>query len=142
MITNTQYFGSKAHTPEQEVAFADLISRIENLIDDAVSAGRYVQQIDPDTGSEISGSRGGAGDGGFRLPTSTTGRSLSSHKEAKAIDIYDPLEELDTWLNEFESGDGGNSKLQAHGLYREAPHSTPGWCHLQSRPASRRTFTP
>lgn len=144
IITLSQYFGSKVHSADQEAAFTDLILRVENLVGEAAAVGAFERRIDPDTGSEISGSRGGAGDGGFRLPTAMTGKSMSSHKEAKAVDIYDPMDELDGWLNEFETGEGENSKLKAHGLYREAPSSTAGWTHLTTRaPGSgRRTFTP
>jgi len=105
--------------------------------------------IDPDTGTEISGARGGAGDGGFRLQTATTGKSNSSHKDAKGVDDYDKDDAFDKWLDQFEvpmpnGQPGGNSKLEEYGLYREHPSTTPTWCHLTTRaPASgRRTFYP
>ena len=144
MITNEQYFGAKPHTDEHEKTAWKLLQLVNKLIDEAVSVGAFERTIDPDTGSEISGSKGGAGDGGFRLPTATTGKALSSHKEARGVDVFDPGNDLDAWLNEFEGDNGANSKLQAYGLYREAPHATPGWCHLTSRaPGSgRRTFVP
>src|SRR3990167_2561276 len=103
-ISLEQYFGAKPHTAEHEAIFADLIERVNNLVEEAIAAGRFTRRIDPDTGTEISGSRGGAGDGGFRLPTSTTGKGLSSHKEAKAVDVYDPDNALDEYLDEFETG--------------------------------------
>jgi hypothetical protein len=100
--------------------------------------------IDPDTGTEISGSRRGRGDGGFRLETSTTGRAFSAHKEARAVDDYDPDNAFDRWLNEFEFGEGQNDKLEEHGLYREHPQSTNTWCHLTTRapPSGKRTYYP
>ena len=145
MITIEQYFREKPRTDEHETAAVDLLERVNALIDEAVVAGAFKRTIDPDTGTEISGSRGGAGDGGFRLPNATTGKSLSSHKEAKGVDVFDPYEQLDDWLTAFEhDGSGGNSKLEEYGLYREAPGATPGWTHLTTRaPGSgRRTFNP
>lgn len=144
MITLAQYFGAKPHTPDQEYAANDLLRRVEALVLDYANETGHKAYIDPDTGTEISGSKGGAGDGGFRLPTATTGRPLSSHREAKGVDRYDPREELDDWLDEFEGSNGQNTMLERHGLYREAPQATPGWCHLTTRaPGSgRRTFIP
>lgn len=132
MIGLAQYFGAKPHTPEQTAAALDLLTRASAIC----NAVGYEAPIDPDTGSQISGSRGGAGDGGFRLPTATTGRGLSSHKEARGVDLYDPENQLDERITD--------ELLEAHGLYREHPDSTPGWCHLTTRaPGSgRRTFRP
>lgn len=144
VITAAQYFGAKAHSQDEAARAADLLQRVNALLDDAAADGAHVGEVDPDTGSEISGSKGGAGDGGFRLPTSTTGSARSSHKEARAVDVYDPAGRLDDWLDTFEHGVGDNTKLAEHGLYREAPSHTPGWCHLTTRaPGSgRRTFNP
>lgn len=145
MITIEQYFGNKAHTHEQEDCATQLLYRVNQLANEAFAAGAFLWETDPDTGTEISGSPGGAGDGGFRLPTSTTGTPTSSHREARAVDVYDPHGMLDDWLTTFEhDGAGGNSKLEQYGLYREAPHSTVHWCHLTTRaPGSgRRTFNP
>jgi hypothetical protein len=141
MITIAQYFGAKAHSVEQLELAADLLERVDLLTEKAIAAGAFERDIDPDTGSEISGARGGAGDGGFRLPGSTTGTPNSSHKEAKAVD---PFGKLDEWLDGFEHGVGDNSMLHDCGLYREAPGSTPGWCHLSTRAphSGRRTFNP
>ena len=80
----------------------------------------------------------------FQAKTSTTGSANSSHKQAKAVDVYDASDRLDEWLDQFEVGNGDNTMLAEHGLYREAPGSTPTWTHLSTRaPASgRRTFVP
>lgn len=144
MITKEQYFGAKPHSPEQEAAAEDLIERVNALIDEAEAAGAFSRNTDPDTGSEISGSKGGAGDGGFRLPTSTTGSKKSSHKEATGVDVYDSTDRLDEWLDTFDDDDGENEMLEKHGLYRESPNWTVGWTHLSTRPpgSGRRTFTP
>lgn len=142
MISRQEYF-QKPHSPEQAAAADDLLARVEALRMDAEKNG-IARRVDPDTGCDISGSKGGDGDGGFRTPSSTTGAATSAHKAAKAVDVCDPGDELDTWLDQFEDGQGGNSKLEQYGLYRERPSKTPGWCHLQTRvPASgHRTFQP
>ena len=144
MITLETYFQAKPHDAEQEIMADDLLVRVNALIDEAVAAKAFTHAVCPNTGTEISGSKGGTGDGGFRLPTATTGSARSSHKEAKAIDVYDQKDNLDTYLHRFEHGVGANTKLEEHGLYREAPASTPTWCHLTTRaPGSRkRTFNP
>lgn len=144
MITLEQYFQAKPHDAEQEILADDLLVRVNELIDRAVRDGGFTRNVCPNTGSEISGSKGGAGDGGFRLSTSTTGSARSSHKEAKAVDVYDSSGRLDDWLDQYEVGDGDNTVLAEHGLYREHPDSTAGWCHLTTRaPGSgRRTFHP
>lgn len=136
MITFDQYFGSKAHTSEQSENATSLLRSVNRLLDEAAAGGGYHFSVDCDTGSYISGSKSGAGDGGFRLPDSTTGSNLSAHKEARGIDIYDPHDTLDDWLTD--------AILANFGLYREHPSSTPGWCHLTTRPpkSKRRTFLP
>jgi hypothetical protein len=132
MITSQQYFQAKPHTPEQEALAADLLERVEKL-GDAVA---WDWPVCPNTGTSVSGSKGGQGDGGFRLSTATTGAPNSSHKEARAVDVYDPKNELDDLVTD--------ALLSAYGLYREAPESTPGWCHLTTRApkSGHRTFIP
>ena len=144
MITSEQYFQGKPHDAEDEITASDMLTRVNELIDEAERLLAFRRAICPNTGSEVSGSKGGAGDGGFRLATSTTGSAKSSHKEAKAVDIYDPGGHLDDWLDDFEQPGGGNTMLEEHGLYREHPNATEGWCHLTTRaPGSgRRTFNP
>lgn len=135
MITSEQYFQGKPHSPEQSAAAHDLLERVNALLDEAELAGVKIK-VCPNTGTEISGSKGGSGDGGFRLQTSTTGRGKSSHKEARGVDVYDPENAIDDWLTD--------ELLEAHGLFRESPEATPHWCHLTTRaPGSgRRTFQP
>jgi hypothetical protein len=144
MITLEQYFGKKPHTDADEKNAQFLIARVNCLLIEAESSGVIKLVIDPDTGSYISGSKGGAGDGGFRLSDSATGRAKSSHKEAKGIDIYDPQGKLDKWLDSFEKPNGVNKKLEMYSLYREHASATPRWCHLQTRApkSGRRTFYP
>ena len=143
MIRLEQYF-AKPHTKAQEDAAADLLERRNALRQEFYAATGREPDINPNTGSEISGSRGGDGDGGFRLPSSRTGAQNSSHKEARGIDDYDPDNAFDTWLDKFEHGDGDNTMLEKHGLHREHPSRTFSWVHLTTRPpgSGRRTFFP
>ena len=143
MITAEQYFQGKPHDAEQDILAEDLLARVNALLEQAAAAGVTVL-LCPNTGTQISGSKGGTGDGGFRLPTSTTGSPHSSHKTAQGVDVYDPGGALDDWLDDFEVGVGDNVKLAEHGLYREAPSATSTWCHLTTRPppSKRRTFHP
>lgn len=143
MISIVQYF-AKPHLDSQEKRAADLLERVERLKQEFYSDTGRLPDIDPDTGNEISGTHGGDGDGGFRLPSSKTGAPNSSHKEACAVDCSDQLDTFDNWLDQFEHDDGGNYMLEKHGLYREHPSSTKSWVHLTTRPpgSGRRTFVP
>jgi hypothetical protein len=140
MISVEEYFGIKGKHPDctqpRRTNAVQLLSRVNTLLMRAAEEGAYLWVEDPDTGSCISGSRGGSGDGGFRLSTATTGRPGSSHKEGQGVDVYDPDNDLDEWITD--------EILEQSGLYREHPDHTPGWCHLQTRaPGSgRRTFLP
>jgi hypothetical protein len=166
VITTAQYFRNpttgeaRPHTTEQEAAADDLLTRRNALRQEWMDETGETCPIDQDTGCEISGSKGGAGDGGFRLDSATTGTGHSSHKilyvqkpdgtwiksdAAQAgVDDFDPKDAFDRWLDQFEDGHGGNSKLEEYGLYREHPDDTPGWCHLTTRAphSGHRTFKP
>ena len=145
-VTLEQYFHDprtgidKPHTLEQRALADELLDRVNALLQAydqwRLSQGLAPAPICPHTGCYISGSPGGAGDGGFRLPSSSTGASTSSHKEARAVDVWDPSGDLDAWAND--------ERLTQYALYREHPDATKGWCHLTTRaPGSgRRTFQP
>jgi hypothetical protein len=140
VISLEEYFGIKGKHPDctqqRRANAVQLMSRVNTLLARAAEDGAYEWEVDPDTGTNISGTRGGAGDGGFRLSTSTTGAPGSAHKEAQAVDIYDPDGALDEWITD--------EVLQQCGLYREHPAQTMGWCHLQTRApkSGNRTFYP
>lgn len=135
MIRREEYFQAKPHSEEQEAAARALLDKVNELLDWA-RLGGFMGPIDPDTGTQISGSKGGAGDGGFRLSQATTGRPGSKHKSAHAVDVYDPGDVLDRIISDAD--------LERFGLYREHPDDTPGWCHLQDVPpgSGKRTFKP
>jgi len=162
MMTVAQYFGIKPHSEAQEAAALDLLGKRNALRVEWMQATGRTCPIDPDTGTELSGSRGGAGDGGFRLTTATTGKVGSSHKclpadkpDGAGVDDFDgPDNAFDTWLDQFEVlmpdglSEGGNTKLEEYGLYREHPDYTQagpnGWAHLQTRApiSGKRTYKP
>jgi hypothetical protein len=142
MITREQYFGPKPHTKEHAGAAEDLLVRVNTMLSEEFA---WHFPIDHDTGTPISGARNGNGDGGFRLPAATTGRTASSHKEARGVDVYDPENWLDNQLSRHDEAEGrGNKVLEKYGLYREAPQCTITWCHLSTRPppSGKRTFYP
>lgn len=143
MISTEDYF-RKPHNVTQRLDAEVLLRTVRAMVNEAVEDGAFAWKADPDTACCISGSQGGDGDGGFRTPGSRTGGPGSAHRAAMAVDVFDPEDRLDRWLDRFEGENGQNSKLAEHGLYREAPGATPGWCHLQTRaPGSgRRTFNP
>ena len=136
MITLQDYFGDKPHPTEYNLNALTLLYRVNNLLAAYTTDTGKLPEINPITGSQVSGSKGG--DGGFRLPTSTTGSSKSAHKQGMAIDLVDHDQHLDKWL------DAKPDALIKYDLYREESASTPNWCHLSSRKplSGKRTFKP
>ena len=136
MITLQEYFSDKPHPNEYNLNALTLLYRVNNLIAAYTTDTGKLPEINPITGSQVSGSKGG--DGGFRLPTSTTGSSKSAHKLGMAIDLVDHDQHLDNWI------DKNPDALIKYDLYREASASTPNWCHLSTRKplSGKRTFIP
>jgi len=132
MITIQQYFNGRPHTAQQSSDAMDLLSAVNALLAHYSADEGIELPINPHTGDLISGQN----EGGFRLPDCPQGSLHSSHKEAKAVDVYDPSDDLDTYIND--------EILTKYNLYRESPKETRSWCHLTTRaPGSRhRTFLP
>lgn len=87
--------------------------------------------VNPITGSIVSGETLG----GFRPKDCPIGAEKSSHKNAEGVDLYDPLGEIDAWLQAHASS------LRPYGLYFEHPKATPRWSHWTVRaPKSKRLF--
>lgn len=59
-----------------------------------------------------------------------------NHEKSLAIDIADPHDHLDAWLND--------QRLESYGLWREHPADTISWVHVQTVPpkSGARTFKP
>lgn len=135
MITVAQYFGEFLDHPDalevRKEAAATLLERVNALLFAYEASDRKVP-INPHTGTQVSGVEFG----GFRPQSCPQGAPHSSHKEGGGVDVYDPQNRLDDWLND--------DILAAFDLYREHPDSTQGWCHLTTRrpPSGHRTFLP
>lgn len=134
-ITAEHYFKAYADHPEitDEIrANAEtLLGRVDLLLDECVSMG-WEPTINPATGTYISGQD----NGGWRPQACPIGAPSSSHKTGSGVDVADGDGELDKLITD--------ELLTRHGLYREHPESTPGWCHLTTRApkSGRRTFYP
>lgn len=131
MITTSQYFINREASNDIRAAAIYFLLKVNKLLEAANDAGVDIP-INPKTGSQISGTT----EGGFRLCTCTQGAPNSSHREGRGVDLYDPHNALDNWLDD--------AKLEQYGLFREHPDATPLWCHLTDRPphSGKRTFLP
>lgn len=131
MVILEQYFGSHAHTAEHVANAEILLKRVNALIQAYIASGGKPAK-NPRTESIISG----VTFGGFRPQDCPQGAKDSPHKVAMGIDIFDPENALDRWIND--------ATLIKFDLYREHPDYTKGWCHLQTRPvkSGRRSYIP
>jgi len=135
VITIDQYFGIYANHPDagpgMYASAEKMLERVNALLSQAESEG-VTLQTNPNTNSQVSGET----NGGFRPQDCPIGAAKSSHKQARAVDVFDPRNDLDSWVTD--------EILTAHGLYREHPDDTPRWCHLSDKaPGSgKRTFHP
>jgi len=138
VITLDEYFTNpttgevKPHSEAQDEAARDLLIRVIALCTNVM----WHWPESPNTGTCISGSKGGDGDGGFRAANSKTGGPGSRHRSARAVDVYDPGGSLNKRIDD--------ALLEQFGLYRESPDYTPTWCHLETGgpKSGRRTYTP
>lgn len=131
MISLNDYFGPWEGTPAEH-AYADLLlERVNALLIEAEAHGVELD-INPVTKTYVAGEQYG----GFRPESCTVGAVHSSHKLARAVDVFDPRNTLDNWITD--------SWLEEFGLYREAPSATNRWCHLTDKPpgSGKRTFFP
>jgi len=138
MITLLQYFGDKKH-PIDHLANANItLAQVNLCLDKAKQDGCYADWIDPDTNTQISGSKGGSGDGGYRTADSRTGGPSSSHRSARGVDIFDPNRTLAQWCVH------NTQTLADLGLWCEDFRYTPGWCHFQTIPpkSGTRVYVP
>lgn len=135
MISKADYFkaydGHKDITPAIEENAEKLLDRVNRLLDECEGMG-WKPRINPATGTMISGQK----NGGWRPPEVPIGSPNSAHKQGRAVDVADADGSLDNLISD--------GMLVRHGLYRESPEETKGWCHLTDRaPGSgRRTFMP
>lgn len=123
-ILLSQYFNNKPHSIRHEANANLTLAQVNLCHAYAAEDGKYEYWIDPDTGTQISGSRGGTGGGGFRL-MDEAGAIHSAHKDACAIDTFDPHRIYAQWCLDNQA------KLKELGLYMEDPRWTGGWVHQQ-----------
>jgi hypothetical protein len=135
MISIEEYFGKWiTHPDATRLCKSDavvMLSKVNALLAAAEADGVSVK-TNPKTGSRVSGETLG----GFRPQNAAQGSSKSKHKTGHAVDVYDPTNALDDWLDD--------ATLAGFELYREHPDDTRSWCHLQDvAPGSKaRTFKP
>lgn len=135
MISLVDYFGpwedSSDATDECHQAAQEMLDKVNPLLEEAEANGVELE-MNPKTGTLVSGKTYG----GFRPQDCPEGAPHSSHKEGRAVDVYDPHGALDRWVSDLI--------LEKFDLYREHPADTSGWCHLSDKaPGSgKRTFHP
>lgn len=134
MITLADYFagypGHAGITTEHRANAEQLLVKVNAVLTEIVAIGAAKLDINPKTGSLISGSR----NGGWRPRECQEGAEKSSHKEGRGVDVFDPDGDIDMALTD--------ARLAKHGLYREHPSQTRFWCHLTDRAprSGKRTF--
>jgi hypothetical protein len=137
MISLTDYIGGHEASPDwtsdRQAAAEVMLEKVNPLLEEAEANGVELE-MNPKTKDLIGGQFHGYG--GFRPQDCPQGAPHSSHKEGRAVDVYDPHGDLDRWITDL--------MLEKHGLYREHPADTPTWCHLSDRapPSEKRTFHP
>lgn len=122
MITLDQYFGKWLHhpdaTPERVANAEKLLDAVADLMGLATT-DNVEFPINPQTGSQVSGEQYG----GFRPQSCTIGAPASAHKQALAVDLFDPCGAIDDWCMLHLP------KLKEIGIYMEHPSATPSWAH-------------
>lgn len=137
MISLRQYFGKWIDHPdvnlERRLNAEALLAACAKLEAYAVADG-VVFPTNPATGSGVSGQTYG----GFRPQSCPQGAPNSSHKEGKAVDRYDPKNEIDAWCMD------NLCRLEECGIYIEHPDATDGWSHwtIRAPNSRRRVFYP
>lgn len=133
MITLDEYFGKWKGTEEQIHNAVILLGRVNKLHDHLVSKG-VTFPYNPVTKSLVSGEKYG----GFRPQSCPIGAPQSAHKDGKAIDLYDPLNEIDDAIL------ADPDILVQFDLYIEHPEATDTWSHWSSKPpkSGKRIFYP
>ena len=132
MITIREYFGPHKPDAARHVAQArELLAAVTPLLEAARGNGVELP-VNPKTGTLVSGEMWG----GYRTQACTIGALASAHKTGEAVDVYDPVGALDTWITD--------ERLERYELYREHPEATLGWSHLSTRApkSGSRTFRP
>ena len=141
-ITASEYFAAYIDHPaltdeirmNADTLLEKLNARMEEMEASTVAFETNTHEGTPHFGTFISGQ----GNGGWRPPECLIGALHSRHKQGKACDVKDANGQADAYWDDHPGG------LAAHGMAREDPGSTDGWCHMQDGlPASgHETFIP
>jgi len=140
MISKADYLGiyakSKDLTPTILANIDHLLNRVNRLMQTAMTDG-VMFRINPDTKSQVAGQK----NGGFREQCCAIGAPASAHKLGMAVDVYDPFNQIDNWLN---TSPVAKVEYESLGLYFEAQEATNGWSHWSIKPpaSGRRFFKP
>jgi hypothetical protein len=137
MITLLQYVGVHEGSPDwtqaRKANAGKLLAACASL-EVEMARGGVSFPDNPKTRNGISGQTFG----GFRPQNCQQGAPNSSHKEALAVDRYDPRGEIDNWCMAHQD------RLAMHGVYIEHPSATPGWSHwtIRAPKSGNRVFYP
>jgi hypothetical protein len=137
-FTTSDYFGKWLGHPDMTLEVhqnaEDLLQRVNLVCEICDLEGGIEFLLNPKTNSYVSGAQYG----GFRPQDTSIGAPSSSHKQGKAVDIYDPKGEIADWCLKHLA------VLTEHGLYMEHPSKTVGWAHLTTRAprSGKRVFYP
>ncbi len=143
-ITLDHYLGPHKDNPAARatvvLANAAATIALANALCEAAQADGVALEDNPATGNAISGN----GNGGIRPPDSTVGASGSKHKDANAVDRYDPKRSLMKWVLANPSKVTEVAEKLGAEIAFEHPQWTRSWCHIQRiLPGSRnRVFVP
>jgi len=129
MISKQQYIGpyakSKDLTPPILANIDQLLRAVNSLMQTGMADG-VTFQVNPDTKSQV----GGQKNGGFREQCCTIGAPASAHKLGMAIDLYDPFNQIKSWL---VNSPIAKSEYEHLDLYFEHPSATNGWVHISTK---------
>lgn len=138
-ISKKDYLGSYVNSPDLtpvRLANMDRLLTKVNKLQAIMLADGVRFSVNTKTKSNV----GGSGNGGFRSQNCPVGAPHSAHKDCLAVDIYDPDNKIDAWLNEARN----LHILEELGMYFEAMIATPTWSHWSIHPpkSGRRFFLP
>lgn len=137
MISKQDYLGIHSKSADLTTERLANIDRLLTAVNRLMMLGikeNITFKINKNTSSQVSGETFG----GFRPQSCTIGATHSAHKEGLAVDIYDPIEDVDTWL---KTSDDARDLYEQLGLYFEHSDYTRGWSHWGlKRPASGNRF--
>lgn len=137
MITTAEYFGPWGNHPDATPARRENAERLLlhcSKLEGLMALDGVEFPDNPVTGSGVSGQTFG----GFRPQDCPQGAPNSSHKEALAVDRYDPQGAIDAWCMTHQD------VLEDCGIYIEHPDATHSWSHWTIRPpkSGKRMFYP